>query len=75
MRSAITFSNDGSAQSGVGNFIVQSFFINGKQPALSTLRIFTEARTNLTEMTQNILKMLSAGSGLKYSEKEIMEKG
>lgn len=74
VNSAITLSNDGSAQSGVGNFIVQSFFINGKQRALPTLSIFTESRSNLSDMTQFILKMLSTASGFQYSEKQIMER-
>ena len=73
-KSAITFSNDGSAQSGVGNFVVQSFYINGKQRALPTLPIFTESRASLTEMQRFILKILSAASGYKYSEKEIVER-
>lgn len=32
----ITYSNDGSAQSGVGSYVVQSLTINGKQRALPT---------------------------------------
>ena len=73
-KTAITYSNDGSAQSGVGNYIVQSFFINGKQRALPTLPIFTESRANLTEMQLFTLQILSAASGLKYTEKDIIER-
>ena len=46
----ITYSNDGSSQSGAGNFIVQSFIINGKQRALPTLPIFTEFVQSLKEV-------------------------
>ena len=73
-RTAITFSSDGSAQSGVGNYVVQSFFINGKQRALPTLPIFTESRNNLEDMQLIILKMLSAASGFRFDEKEILER-
>ena len=34
INTAITLSNDASAQSGVGNYVVQSFYINGKQRVL-----------------------------------------
>ena len=46
----ITYSNDGSSKSGAGNFIVQSFIINGKQRALPTLPIFTEFVQSLKEV-------------------------
>ena len=46
----ITYSNDGSSKSGPGNFIVQSFIINGKQRALPTLPIFTEFVQSLKEV-------------------------
>ena len=46
----ITYSNDGSSKSGAGNFIVQSFIINGKQRALPTLPIFTEFVQSLKEI-------------------------
>lgn len=32
----ITYSNDGSAQSGVGSYVVQSLTIDGRQRALPT---------------------------------------
>ena len=46
----ITYSNDGSAMSGVGNYVVQSFTINNVQRALPTFTIFTETRESLKEM-------------------------
>ena len=46
----ITYSNDGSSKSGAGNFIVQSFIINGKLRALPTLPIFTEFVQSLKEV-------------------------
>ena len=46
----ITYSSDGSSKSGAGNFIVQSFIINGKQRALPTLPIFTEFVQSLKEV-------------------------
>ena len=49
----VTYSNDGSSQSGVGGYIVQSFSIDGK---LMTFQ------------------MLSAATGCKFSEKDLVEK-
>ena len=45
----VTYLNDGSAQSAVGNYVDQSFSINGKQRALPTMSIFTESKTSLKE--------------------------
>ena len=70
----VTYSNDGSAQSGVGNNVVQSFSINGKQRAISTMSIFTKSKTSLKEMQSITLKMLAASTGWKYTEKELVEK-
>lgn len=70
----ITYSNDGSSLSGTGNFIVQSFTINGKQRALPTLGIFTESKSSMSELEIATVKILSASVGYKYSEKEILEK-
>ena len=67
----VTYSNDGSAQSGVGNHVVQSFSINGKQRALPTINIFTESKTSLKVMT---FKISAASTGWKYTEKELVEK-
>ena len=46
----ITYSNEKKTKSGAGNFIVQSFIINGKQRALPTLPIFTEFVQSLKEV-------------------------
>ena len=43
----VVYSNDGSAQSGVGNYVVQSFTINGTPRSLTTLGIITETRESL----------------------------
>ena len=70
----IVYSNDGSALSGTGSFVVQSFLVNGVKRALPTLGIFTESKKTLTELEITTLEILSASVGRKYSEKEILEK-
>ena len=70
----ITYSNDGSSKSGVGNFIIQSFIINGKQRALPTLPIFEESLQSLKELEKMTLEILSWASERKYSEVEIYER-
>ena len=64
----VTYSSGGSAESGVGNYIVQSFSINGKQRALPTMSIFTESKTSLKEMQFMTFKMLASSTGWKYTE-------
>ena len=58
--STIVYSNDGSAQSHVGNYVVQSVSINGVQRALPTLGIYTESRESLAELVKATVQMLSA---------------
>ena len=70
----VTYSNDGSSQSGVGGYIVQSFSIDGKQRALPTLNIFSESRATLKELELMTFQMLAAATGYKYSEKDLVEK-
>ena len=70
----IMYSNDSSSKSGVGNFIVQSFIIDGKQRTLPTLPIFTESVQSLKELEKMIPEILSLASGMKYSEVEIYER-
>ena len=70
----VTYSNDGSSQSGVGGYIVQSFSIDGKQRVLPTLRIFSESRATLKELELMNFQMLSAATGCKFSEKDLVEK-
>ena len=73
-KTIVTYSNDGSAQNGVGNYTVQSFTINGKQRALPTMPIFTESRETLKELQLMTMKILSAASAYRFSEKDIVEK-
>ena len=70
----VTYSNDGSSQSGVGGYIVQSFSIDGKQRVLPTLHIFSESRATLKELELMNFQMLSAAKGCKFSEKDLVEK-
>lgn len=72
--STIVYSNDGSALSRVGNFVVQSISIDGKQRALPTMGIFTESRESLADLEKTTLQILSAATGQRYSDKEILEK-
>ena len=70
----VTYLNDGFPQCGVGNYVVQSFSINGKQRPLPTMSIFTKSKTSLKEMQLMTFKMLAASTGWKYTEKELVEK-
>ena len=68
----VTYSNDGSAMSGVGSYVVQSFTINSVQRVLPTFSIFTESRDSLKEMEIMTIKILCAASGCKYTEQDIL---
>ena len=70
----VTYSNDGSARSGIGNYFVQSFSDNGKQRALSTMSIFTESKASLKETQSMSFKILAAVTGWRYTEKDLVEK-
>ena len=70
----ITYSYDGSSTSGIGAYIVQSLSINGLQHCLPTLGIFTETLESLKDLEITTLKMLSAASGYKYSEQDILKR-
>ena len=72
--SSITYPNDGSSMNGVGSFVVQSLTINGVQRTLPTLGIFTESRESLKDLEITALKILSAATGYKYSEQDILKK-
>ena len=72
--STIVYSNDGSGMSGVGNYVVQSVTIDGKQRTLPTTGIFTESRESLAELEKSTIEILSAAKGYKYSAKDIVEK-
>ena len=71
--SVVTYSNDGSSLNRTGNFVVQSFHVNGKQRALPTLGIFMETKKSLAELIRTTLKILSAATGYMYSENQIMQ--
>ena len=68
----VTYSNDGSAMSGVGSYVVQSFTINNVQRALPTFSIFTESRESLKDLESTTLKILCAAVGYRYTEADIL---
>ena len=72
--SLVIYSNDGSCQYGVGNCIVQSFSIDGKQLALPTLNIFTESRASLSDFQLMTYKMLAAATAWKFNESDLVNK-
>ena len=71
---AIMYSNDGSAMSGVGSYVVQSLTVNGNQRCLLTMGIFSENCQSLKELEITMLKMLEALCGHKYSAQDILKK-
>ena len=70
----VVYSSDGSAQSGVGNYVVQSLSINGAQRNLLTFGIFTEKRETLADLVKCTIQILSAASTYKYSTSDILKK-
>ena len=72
--SVLTYSNDSSSQSGVGNYIIQSFSIDGKQHVLPTLNIFTESRASLKELQLMTYKILAAVTAWKFNENDLVNK-
>jgi len=72
--SSITYSNDGSALNKVGKYIVQSITINGVQRALPSLSVVTETHENLKNLEITTLQILSAATGYKYSEQDILSR-
>ena len=70
----VVYYNDGSSQSGVGAYVVQSFIINGTPRALPTFGVFTESRETLSELVKFTLKILCAASGYKYESNELLKK-
>ena len=71
---AVTYSNDGSSQNKVGSYIVQSITIDGKQRTLPAMSIVTESRESIADLEITTLQILSASSGYKYTEKDILSK-
>lgn len=72
--SCIVYSNDGSSQSGVGNYVVQSLTVNGIKRTLPSFGIFRETKESLADLTKATLQILSASSGYRYTPKMILEK-
>ena len=70
----IVLSGDGSSNSGVGAYVVQSFVINRDSRTLPTLAICTESREVLADLQKFILRMLSASIGHKYSQEDILKR-
>ena len=66
----VVYSNDGSSQSGVGKYIVQSLSVNGVKRVLPAFGIFTESRQSLAELIKDTMHILSVATGFKYSSKE-----
>ena len=73
-QNVVTYSNDGSSLNRTGNFVVQSFNINGVQRMLLTSGIFAETKKSLAELIQITLEILSAATGYMYTESQIMAK-
>ena len=71
-RMVVTYSNDGSAMSGVGNYVVQSLTIDNVQRVLPTFSIFTESRESLQELEITTLKILCCSVDYRYTEAEIL---
>ena len=71
---AITYPNDGFSMSGVGLYVIQSLTINGVQRSFPILAIFTESRESLKDLELTTFHILSAASGNKYSEQDILKK-
>ena len=68
------YANDGSSRSGVGSHVFQSLTINEEHRALPRFGIFTESRESLAELEATTLKILSAASFYRYSEKDILNR-
>ena len=70
----VVYSNDGSAQSITGNYVVQSLTINGVQRSLPTFGIISETKESLKDLQLATLNLLSASTGFKFTSKQILEK-
>ena len=70
----VVYSNDGSAQSRMGNYVAQSLSINGVQRNVPTFRIFTEKRKTLADLVKCTIEILLAASAYKYSTSDILKK-
>lgn len=57
-----------------GNFVVQSFNINGVERMLPTLGIFAKTKKYLAELIQTTLEILSVATWCMYTESQIKAK-
>ena len=73
-KTVVVYSNDGSAQKGVGKFVVQSFLIGEKRRTLPTMSIISETKESLSELQEFTYKMLCAASDKKYEPDQILNK-
>ena len=64
----VVYSNDGSAHSGVGNYVVQSVFVNGVQRNLPTFGVFSEKRETLEDLIKCTSTILSAASLYNFND-------
>ena len=70
--STIVYSNDKSGMSGIGNYLVQSVSIDGKQRTLPIMGIFTEPRESLAKLDKLTIEILSDTTSDKYSATDIV---
>ena len=71
---SVTYANDGSALNRVGSYMVQSITVNGVQRRLPSMPITTESHETLKMLQLTTLNILSAATGWKYMEDDIMKK-
>ena len=70
----VVYSNDGSAESGVGNYVAQSMSVSGVQRNIPNFGIFTEKRETLAELVKCTILIISSASAYRYSSEEIFKK-
>ena len=64
----VTYSCHGSSLSKTGNFVGQSFIIDGKQRTLPTFGITNESKNNLKDLEMTTLKLLTASCSHRYTD-------
>ena len=69
----VVYGNDGSAQSGIGNYVVQSITLDGVQLTIPTFSIFTKTHKSLEELELMTLRMLIAACSYRNTEKQLLE--
>ena len=70
----VVYSNNGTAQSGAGTYVVKPMTIKWKTNNFSNLGVITESRSTLTEQSHIGYPASSAASSHKYSFKDIVTK-